>query len=81
MDLQEILEEELAEEFDDGPPLQELVGAVVGLAEPLQDNFVAGQNVVPRNLNYFEETIPQYMGELFVDHFRMTRPCFEVRGL
>lgn len=32
-----------------------------------------------RNLNYFEETIPQYSLDDFKNHFRMSRLAFEVR--
>ncbi|KAB0801858.1 hypothetical protein PPYR_04044 [Photinus pyralis] len=49
------------------------------LAEPLNiiGNEVRERNAIPRNLNYYEETIPQYVGDLFVQHFRMSRECFE----
>lgn len=31
-----------------------------------------------RNENYYEETIPQYTNDLFIEHFRMSRASFEV---
>ncbi|XP_031348431.1 putative nuclease HARBI1 [Photinus pyralis] len=48
------------------------------LAVPLNiiGNEVRERNAIPRNLNYYEETIPQYLGDLFVQHFRMSRECF-----
>lgn len=31
-----------------------------------------------RNENYYEETIPRYTNDLFIEHFRMSRASFEV---
>lgn len=72
-----IMEEVLLEDLDDNEGAMGL--AVLGLAEPLVNNVAEENPAVPRNSNFFEETIPQYMGDLFVNHFRMTRTCFEVR--
>ncbi|KAK4887142.1 hypothetical protein RN001_003413 [Aquatica leii] len=53
--------------------------AIIDLAEPLNiiGNEVRERTAVPGNLIYYEEIIPQYLGDLFVEHFRMSRECFE----
>ncbi|KAK9688473.1 DDE superfamily endonuclease [Popillia japonica] len=47
------------------------------LAQPLVANEENEREPVPRNNDYFEITIPQYMGDLFIEHFRMSRGAFE----
>ncbi|KAF5278935.1 hypothetical protein FQR65_LT15480 [Abscondita terminalis] len=56
------------------------VGAIaLELGEPLRiiDNDHR-RNVVPRNENFFEQTIPNYEGNVFLEHFRMNRGTFEM---
>ncbi|KAI4462984.1 rap gtpase-activating protein [Holotrichia oblita] len=68
----------LINELMDGYPDINIVGAMaIELGEPLVADEVEERIVVPRNSNYYEETIPQYMGDLLVDHFRMSRGAFE----
>ncbi|KAK4887492.1 hypothetical protein RN001_003763 [Aquatica leii] len=64
---------------DEDVNIQIINNIALDLAEPLNiiGNEVRERIAVPRNLNYYEETIPQYLGDLFVQHFRMSRECFE----
>lgn len=36
------------------------------------------RNEKPRNENYFELVVPRYTDIQFMEHFRMSRICFEV---
>ncbi|KAK4887072.1 hypothetical protein RN001_003343 [Aquatica leii] len=64
---------------DEHVNIQIINNIALDLAEPLNiiGNEVRERIAVPRNLNYYEETIPQYLGDLFVEHFRTSRECFE----
>lgn len=58
-----------------------LLGEIgIQLAEPLNiiENNIVEREAVPRNTNYFEETIPLYMDDLFKEHFRMSRSAVDV---
>ncbi|KAF5283134.1 hypothetical protein FQR65_LT14063 [Abscondita terminalis] len=56
------------------------VGAIaLELGEPLRIiNNDHRRNVVSRNENFFEQTIPNYEGNVFLEHFRMNRGTFEM---
>ncbi|KAK5650044.1 hypothetical protein RI129_001073 [Pyrocoelia pectoralis] len=64
---------------DENVNVQIINNIALDLAEPLNiiGNEIRERIAVPRNVNYYEETIPQYLGDLFVEHFRMSRECFE----
>lgn len=66
--------------MDDVHPNINIIGNMaLELAEPLiLQNQAIQREAVPRNNDYFEVTIPQYMGDLFIEHFRMSRGAFEV---
>ncbi|KAK9731353.1 hypothetical protein QE152_g13708 [Popillia japonica] len=53
-----------------------IVGYIpMDLGQPLVANEENERELVPRNNDYFEVTIPQYMGDLFIEHFRMS--CYK----
>ena len=57
-----------------------IVHLALDLAEPIhQENLVPQQrNQVTRNENYYEVTIPRYTDFQFREHFRMSRPTFQI---
>ncbi|KAB0790770.1 hypothetical protein PPYR_15480 [Photinus pyralis] len=63
--------------MEDNFPTNIAIDQALMLADPLPPVEQAPRRPVPRNENYYEETIAQYMGDLFSEHFRMTRPTFE----
>lgn len=67
--------------FDDGLDINQVLGAVEVLAQPLEVvNFdIVDRRFVHRNERYYEETIPRYDDISFLEHFRMSRRTFEVR--
>src|SRR5947199_1814664 len=51
------------------------------LNEPLQNDLLRNERVRrirSKNENYYEVIVPRYMGNLFKEHFRMSRITFEV---
>lgn len=56
----------------------QIVGNIgIELAEPINID-AEERRIIPKNQDYYEETIQQYMGDLFIEHFRMSRETFEV---
>lgn len=73
----------IAEEVAQPHPVNNLlVGGILDLVEPQPDADVdlrvGEREEVPRNENFYEETIPQYLGDLFIQHFRMSRAHVDV---
>ncbi|KAI4454206.1 hypothetical protein MML48_10g00011629 [Holotrichia oblita] len=67
------------EVMDDVYPNINIIGNVtLGFAEPLiLQNQAIQREAVPGNDVYFEVTISQYMGDFFIEHFRMSKRAFE----
>ncbi|KAF2894582.1 hypothetical protein ILUMI_11592 [Ignelater luminosus] len=65
-----ILDNEMIE--DNNVLVYTAAGRVLELDEPIAHQ-VANRRHVPRNQDYYEVTIRFYMGDLFTEHFRMSR--------
>lgn len=67
--------------FDDDEEINiinTIIGPVLELAEPLPNLESENRAFIPKNENFYENTIPLDMGDLFKEHFRMSRTAFDV---
>lgn len=48
------------------------------VGRPLPNYLDVQREPKARNENYYEETIPRYTNDLFIEHFRMSRASCEV---
>uniref|UniRef100_A0A6P7H3V0 Nuclease HARBI1 n=1 Tax=Diabrotica virgifera virgifera TaxID=50390 RepID=A0A6P7H3V0_DIAVI len=81
MEFQNIVEEEMYENIllnlinDDDVPVPNVIPP--NLLEIVREENGDRRRVIPRNEDFYEEVIPRYFEDLFVEHFRMSRAVFQ----
>lgn len=63
---------------DDEINLNLVLHAAEQVVEPLNLDNLEERQQIPKNANYFEETVPNYSDAQFQSHFRMSRNTFNV---